>query len=114
MNTRTIMVSAREVTNGKTKFINCSAKLNNVWFKIKFTRACNDRPLEKGRYDISVNLDECSTQNGGTYTDKYGIVKEGAPIIWINKIESIRKYTDEELKEESRRRISEIFDGVDF
>lgn len=106
---RKITIHSKEVRKDKQTFIASSALINGAWFKIKFVKGCNDKPEEKGMYDITFNTDNCSVERGRAYTKKDGGVGYENDTIWIKKLETIYKYTDEDMKEMNRVTVSSIF-----
>lgn len=108
-NTRTFTIHGQEIKKDKTKFIAFSANICDVWYKIKFTQNCNDVPKEKGLFELTIDLADCSFENGKTYTAQDGTIKSANHIIWIRKIKEVRKYTEEELAERNRIVMEGIF-----
>lgn len=106
---RMFVVSAKEITQGKQKFIVCNTNVYGTWYKFKFTKECEKQPKKQGLYDISVESDNMSVQRGKPFTTKNGQVKEGNDIIWVRAIKSIRQYTEEELAQRNRDKLNEIF-----
>lgn len=108
-NTRTFTIHGQEIKKDKTKFIAFSANICDEWYKIKFTQDCKNVPREKGLYDLTVDLANCSFENGKTYTAKDGSIRPSNHIIWVRKITDVRKYTEEELAERNRIVMEGIF-----
>ena len=108
-NVRTILVHAQEVKKDKISFIAFSTEINDVWFKVKFTKSCNDVPKERGLYDVTFDFDYCSLERGRSYVGNDGTEKHGKDTIWVRKIENVRQYTEEELAEANRIRMNTIF-----
>lgn len=109
-NIRTITISAKEIiTDTKKKFISCSAKIRDKWFKIKFTQDCNDTPKTKGLYRLTVDLNECSVERGKHYTNKSGKKGVENDTIWVRSVAGLAKYTEEELAERNLAEMNDIF-----
>ena len=109
MSIKTFTIHGQEIKKDKQKFIACSAFIGDRWYKIKFTKECEKAPKEKGLYELTVDLNNCSLENGKSYTAKDGTVKPANSIIWIRKIDNIRKYNEEELAERNRVVMEGIF-----
>lgn len=108
--TRTIKLHTQEIRKDKQVFFASSAKIKDVWYKVKFTKDVTNMPKEKGLYDLTVDLDDCSFEKGKTYVSKKtGEVLLENSTIWVRKITDIRKYNDEDLKMINRAEMSEIF-----
>lgn len=105
----TFVVSAKEVTADNKKFIACSAKIGQDFFKIKFRRECANAPTKAGLYDLVIDEDKCSIQNGKKYTTRDGYEAVGNPTIWVGEISSIRMYTEAELAEINRAKFATVF-----
>ena len=107
----TARVNVKEVVNGNTKFPSCSAKINGTWFKIKFTQECEKSPKSRGVYNVTFDTRNTSIQRGKKYTNKNG--KDGIEndTIWIKKIVSIVKYTEEELAEMNAAEVEKALNG---
>lgn len=100
MNTiKTFTIHGQEVKKDKQKFIAFSAYINEQWYKVKFTKDCNDVPKVKGLFDLTVDLMDCSFENGKTYEAKNGELRPANHIIWVRKIDKVRQYTEAELAE---------------
>lgn len=106
---RTIKLHAQEIKKDKQTFISCSAEINGKWYKIKFTKDCDNAPKRKGLYELTVNFDNLSREKGKTYTTKDNKKAVSNDIIWVKNIVSIEKYSEEQLAEENRLEMSEIF-----
>ncbi len=106
---RTIKIHAQEIIKDKQRFISCSAEINGKWYKIKFTKAVTDAPRDRGLYDLTIDFDECSIEQGKQYTNKNGKKGRENDTIWVKHIVGIRKVTDEELKAINREKMSAIF-----
>lgn len=110
MNTiRTITLHAQEVKKDKQTFIACSAEINKKWYKIKFTRECNDSPKIKGLYELVIDFDNCSVEKGKPYTNSKGKQAIANDVIWVRHIVGIRMHTEEELRAANRMAMSELF-----
>lgn len=110
---RKITLHAQEVRKDKQSFITCSAEINKKWFKIKFTKECENAPKERGLYELTIDFDDCSIEKGKPFTSKAGRKGVANDTIWVRKITAIRKFTDEELKASNRIDMSAIFDNND-
>lgn len=110
---RKITLHAQEVKKDKQSFVACSAEINKKWFKIKFTKSCNNAPKTSGLYELTIDFDNCSIEKGKPFTTKSGRKGVANDIIWVREITAIRKYTDEELRAANRIGMSAIFDGND-
>lgn len=106
---RTIKIHAQEIKKDKQKFIACSAQIRGSWYKIKFTKDCDGVPKERGLYDLVIDFDECSFENGKSYENKKGDRIKSNDIIWVKHIVGLNKYSEEKLKEENRTTFEEIF-----
>lgn len=111
--TQLIKVSAKEIkkTDGTGSFISCSAKIGEKWYKIKFTKECTTDIKKRGLYDLKVNVDDISRQKGREKTLKGGKKVMDNDTLWIRKVVSLRKYTEEEMAELNRRDLDEVFGG---
>lgn len=107
----TIELHCQEVRDGNKSFIVSSANINGEWYKIKFVKTCEISPKVRGLYDLTISFDDCSVENGKPYYDNEGNVKQGMSTIWVRKVESLRKYTDEEMRERNRAKMRGIFGG---
>ena len=103
------VISAKEVTAEGKKFIACSAKIGNDYFKIKFRKECEKTPKKAGLYDLVIDEDKCSIQNGKKYTTKDGYEAVGNPVIWVGEVETLRQYTEAELAEINRAKFAGVF-----
>lgn len=108
---RTIKLSAKEIkkTDGKGTFISCSAKIGGKWYRIKFTKEANGEPKKRGLYDLTVDDNNCSLQRGRVKTKADGTQYTENDIFWVNKIEALRQYTEEELAEMNRKTMDGVF-----
>lgn len=104
----TIRLHSQKVENGKQTFIASSSQINGIWYKIKFTRDCENQPKERGLYDLTIDIDNASIEAGKPYTNKTGKQVMGNDVIWVKAIESIRKLNEEELKQLNRDRFARI------
>lgn len=81
--TKTIRLYAKEFPSKEGhKFLSYSAKLGDVWYKIKFRRECEDYPRKAGTYHITLNSEDCSYQKS-----EYGY----NDIIWIKAVAEIKR-----------------------
>lgn len=111
--TQRIIIHAQEIKKEKTSFIACSANLyDNVWVKVKFTKACENAPKTSGLYELKIDFDKCSLERGKPYTNAKGEEKMGNDTIWVREIEYIRKQTEEELKAKNREELTALFGGA--
>lgn len=106
---RTITLHAQEIKKEKQSFIASSAEINGKWFKVKFTKECDGAPRTRGLYDLTIDFDECSLENGKMYTTANGEQKKSNDTIWVRHIVGLRKYTEEELKAANRMAMGNIF-----
>lgn len=108
-NVRSFTIHSQEIRKDKQVFIASSAEINGKWYKIKFTKECGNAPRAKGLYELTINFDDCSLENGKPYTTNSG--KKGISIdtIWVRKITEIRQFTEEELKAENRVALGNVF-----
>lgn len=111
---QTIKVHAREIESGKQKFISCSANINDSWYKIKFTKSCENAPKHKGLYDVTFETKTASIEKGKPYTNKNGKKGVDNPTIWIKEMVKIRAYTDEDYERENENAFAEIFSSDDL
>lgn len=108
-NVRTLTIYAKEIKKEKQSFIVCTAVIKDKWYKIKFTKDCEITPKTKGIYDLTINFDNCSRELGKPFKDANGKKGISPDIIWVRKCESLRKYTEEELKERNRVSMTDVF-----
>lgn len=110
---RTITLHAQEITKGNQRFIACSSEINEKWYKIKFTKACGKvPPTEKGLYELTIDCDDCSVENGKNYTNSKGKTAKANDTIWVRRIVNLRKYTPDELKAENRQVMNAVFGNI--
>ena len=105
----TFRIYTKEIKSGNQKFYVSSAKINDEWYKIKFTKDCDRAPKDRGIYDVTVDYDDCSIESGKLYTKDNGETGIAPDNIWIKKLIDIRRYTEDELREMNREKISKIF-----
>ena len=108
-NIRTIQISAQQIVAGNSKFIACTTKIGDKWYKVKFPQKCEGAPKEKGLYDLTINFDNCSIERGKPYTSKSGKKGISNDTIWVRKIDSLRAYTEEDYKAKTRLEMGAIF-----
>lgn len=106
---RTIIIHAREVKNDKQKFISCSAEINGKWYKIKFTKDVKDNPRDRGLYELTIDFDSCSIENGKYYDTSKGESRKENDTIWVSHIVGIKKYSEEDMKAINRSKMGAIF-----
>lgn len=109
---RTFTVHAKEVRKENRSFITCSAEINGRWYKIKFTKECNQMPKVRGLYELTIDFDNCSLEKGKPYTNAQGKKGVENDTIWVKSVISLRQYTEEELNANNRAVMYEIF-GTD-
>ena len=102
-------IYTKEIKSGNQKFYVSSAKIKDKWYKIKFTKDCDRAPKDRGIYDIIVDYDDCSIENGKLYTKENGETGIAPDNIWIKKLIDINRYTEEKLREMNREKMTEIF-----
>lgn len=107
--TRKIILHTQEVKNGNQKFTASSAEINGKWYKIKFRQNVLNAPKDKGLYELTLNFDNCSVERGHKYIDRNGDEQVSNPTIWVGYITAIRKFTDEDMRENNRLAMAEIF-----
>ena len=107
----TIVIHAQEVKKEKQSFIVSSANINGVWYKVKFNKKCEISPKERGLYDLTINFDDCSVEHGKSYINNNGEYAVGMDTIWVRRVENLRRYTDDEMKDRNREKMSAIFGG---
>lgn len=105
----TITLHSQEIKKDKQSFIASSAEINGRWYKIKFTKECNLTPKVKGLYDLTINFDDCSVENGKMYRRSDGTNGVTNDTIWVKRVLELRQYTDEELKAVNRIALGNIF-----
>lgn len=110
-NIRTIKIHSQQINKDGKKFIASSAEIGGRWFKIKFTQECNIQPKTKGLYDLTFNFDDASVEAGKKYVKSNGESGVSPITIWVKNVIKLRKYTDEELREDNRAKLAFIFDG---
>lgn len=106
---RTIVLHSQEIKKDKQSFIASSAEINGRWFKVKFTKECDGQPKTKGLYELTIDFDECSIENGKIYTRADGTTGIANDTIWVRTIAGLRKFTEEELKEANRESMKALF-----
>lgn len=98
--TKIIRLYAKEFTSKEGhKFLSYSAKLGDIWYKIKFRRECEDCPRKAGTYHIALNSEDCSYQKS---EDGYN------DTIWVKavaKLERVEAPT-------GNAAIEDIFSGI--
>lgn len=109
---RTITIHTKMTKKDNTNFPTHAAQIGDTWYQIKFTRTCYGQPLEAGRYDITIDFDECSIERGSIFTRDDGTTGRRNDIIWIKSIVNLHKYTEEEFKEANRADMEAIFGGA--
>lgn len=109
-NERTIRIFAKEVSKDKQKFITCSTIIGEQWYKVKFTKDCEEYPKERGVYYLTVDLLNVSVESAKSVVNKDGKKVMTNPTLWIRKTTRLQKLTDEELNEENVEKLKEIFD----
>lgn len=107
-NKLTLRLHSQKVGDGKQSFIASSSQINGIWYKIKFTRDCENQPKERGLYDVVIDIDNASVETGKPYTNKAGKQVLGNDVIWVRAIDKIRKLNEEELKQLNRDRFAGI------
>ena len=109
-NQRTFKVYAKEITTKDgNKFVTLSTVANEQFYKFKFKKACTSNIQLKGVYDVVVDLNDISVQRGKIKTTEDGREFKENSTIWIDKVVSIRKYSDEELKAAQLNKNLELF-----
>lgn len=107
--TRKIELHCREVKKDKTYFIVSTAELNGEWYKIKFTKNCENTPKNRGLYELTIDLGDCSIQDGKEYTTKDGEIRKDMATVWVRNVISLRKYSQEEMSERNREYMERVF-----
>ena len=108
-NIKIIKLHSQEIKKEKQTFVASSAEINGTWYKIKFTKDCENAPKRKGLYKLAVNIDDCSFEPGKPYKTENGKRGVSNPIVWVRKITKIVPYTEEELKEMNREAMNNVF-----
>lgn len=106
---KTITIHATEVKKDKQSFIACSAEINGIWYKIKFVKGCKKAPTKKGLYDLTIDYDNCSIEQGKWYTNKKGVDVKENDTIWVRTISNIKEYSEEDLKSINRMAMATVF-----
>ena len=106
---RTFRVFAKEVRKENRSFIVCNAQINGRWYKIKFTKTCNETPKIKGLYDVTVDFDNCSIEKGKPYTTADGRTGVANDTIWIKRVEILRMLDENEVNQINRDAMWEVF-----
>ena len=106
---QTIKLHAQEIKKDKQSFIACSAEIRGKWYKVKFTKDCENAPKHKGLYDLTIDIDECSIEKGKIVENSKGKEVKTPDIIWVRCIAGITKYSEEKLKEENRTAFGSVF-----
>lgn len=110
VNQRTFKVYGKEITTKDgNKFVVLSTAYNEEFYKFKFKKACTSNIQLKGVYDVVVDLNDISVQRGKIKTKEDGTEFKENATIWVDKVISIRKYSDEELKAEQLNKNFELF-----
>lgn len=65
-------------------------------------------------YELKIDVADTSLQRGETYTNKQGKKAKANDIIWVRKITEIRKYSEEELRENNSIIMAAVFDGEEL
>lgn len=100
--TKTIRLYAKEFTSKEGhKFLSYSAKLGDIWYKIKFRRECEDYPRKAGTYRIALNSEDCSYQKS---EDEYN------DIIWVKAVAKLERVE----RPEGNTAIDDIFSDVTY
>lgn len=107
-NIKTIKINAREIKQDKKTFVVCNAKIGSKWYNIKFTQVCENTPKQKGIYDLTIDLNNCSIENGKMYTKEDGSQVKRNDTIWVRKINKLRKYTEEEMQQINTAKFEDI------
>lgn len=105
---RTIRLNAKEVKKDKQTFITCNSKIGSNWYKIKFRKECENAPKTRGIYELQIDLNNCSIEDGKYFTKDDGSRVKGNDTIWVRKIKNIRKLTEEELQEINTAKFNDI------
>lgn len=110
-NIKTITLHTQEVRKDKQVFYTNTAEIRGKWYKIKFTKTCDnaDIPHERGLYELKVDVDNLSLQRGKPYTDNQGKRVVNNDILWVKSVIQLRKYTDDDFKDANRIVMSEVF-----
>lgn len=100
--TKTITIYAKEFKTKEGKpFLSYSTKIGDVWYKIKFRRECDIFPKRPGKFNATVDPNNCSLQKSDKgYND----------IIWIKQLEGFDRI--ERTNEENP--IADIFEERPF
>ena len=110
MTLRTIKIATREIKQEKNSFCASSTKIGNTYYKVKFTKECEKTPKKRGLYDLTIDIDKCSIENGKKYVnEKTGFEGVSNPTIWVREIHNIRAYTEEELAAMNREKFAAVF-----
>lgn len=104
-----VVLHAKEIVNGKQKFVACSMKVNDRWFKVKFRKCCADAPKEKGLYRMAFNYDDVSIEFGKDMVGKNGKKFKSDDTVWVSKLIFIEKFTEEELAARNRDMLASAF-----
>lgn len=105
---KTFVINGKEIKTEKNSFIAFTSKIDEKWYKIKFTKKTNP-PKEKGLYNLTVDLAKCSVEKE-IYTNKNGENIENT-IIWIHDIINCVEFTEEEYEERAIKQFDGIFDN---
>lgn len=104
-------VNAKIIERENQKFPAFTAKINGKWFKIKFTQECEKSPKQKGVYMLKFDTINSSVQRGKKYVNSRGVEGVSNDTIWIRKIESIVKFTEEELAKMNAEEVENAIGG---
>ena len=111
MTQKTFRIYGKEIKTEKNSFIAFSTKINNRYFKVKFTKDVDGVPKRKGVYNLTVNMKDISVQNGAKYEAKDGTIKDGTTTLWIRNLISVNKVSQEILDAENEKTVYELFNG---
>lgn len=109
INSREVVLHAKEIVNGKQKFIACSMKVNDRWFKVKFRKCCEETPKTKGLYRMGFSYDDVSIEFGKDVVGKNGKKFKTDDTVWVSKVLFLDKFTEEELTERNRNILASAF-----
>lgn len=96
---KTIQINAKEIKKDKQTFIACSAKIGNNWYNIKFRQECEISPKQKGIYELTIDLNNCSMETGKYFTKEDGTTNKRNDTIWVKKVNNLRKFNEEEMQD---------------
>lgn len=105
-----VSVKTKKTSKGQQYFV-YGTKLKDTWFKVSFNKTAGFINADVGRYILTVDKDDLSVQEGKPYIDRAtGESKLSNPTLWVKRVVSMNRVSDEELRREQRELIDKLFD----